>query len=133
MKIKNPLVQEVLLYSAGQCLCVLGLVLVYFLLGSLDRSVVLGGLLGGALTIVNFAMTAFAVQKAASQAQDQNVKGGQVTMQTSMGARYLLMAVVLVLAGKSRMFNMIALVLPLLFSRPILTVCELFRKKGETK
>ena len=40
------------------------------------------------------------------------------------------MAGVLILCAKSGYFDVIALVLPLVFVRPILTIKEFFKKKG---
>jgi hypothetical protein len=41
------------------------------------------------------------------------------------------MFLVLIVLGKSGYFHALSLVLPLAFTRPILTIAEIFKKKGE--
>ena len=61
---------------------------------------------------------------------EQNVKGGKSLVTGSYMLRIVLMFVVLFACAKSGHFHVIALVLPLVFVRPILTVAEFFQKKG---
>ena len=51
-------------------------------------------------------------------------------MRNSYILRLLVLFVILFACAKSGVFNLIALVLPLVFVRPTLTVAEFFRKKG---
>ena len=44
--------------------------------------------------------------------------------------RFLVLCVVLIACGKSGLFNLFSLVLPLLFVRPTITIAEFFRKPG---
>ena len=67
---------------------------------------------------------------AADRAERQDVEGGQKLIRSSYPIRLLLLVVILFACGKSGVFNVIALVLPLLFVRPSLTIAEFFRKKG---
>ena len=54
MSTRNPVYRETAAIAIGEVLCV-GLMLgIYALAGRLDRSVVLGGMLGGLLSICNF-------------------------------------------------------------------------------
>ena len=66
---------------------------------------------------------------AADKAESKDVKGGTVLMRSSYIFRLLVLFVLLVVCAKSGIFNLIALVLPLVFVRPVLTVAEFFRKK----
>ena len=61
-----------------------------------------------------------------------NFKGGKGIVQTSMLLRYVFLFVILFALGKSGICNLFALVIPLVFVRPVLTVGEFFRKKGES-
>ena len=70
---------------------------------------------------------------AADKAQAQNVKGGQATVQTSYLIRMVVLFIVLFALVKSGLCNVITAVLPLIFTRPILTIGEFFRKSGEAK
>jgi len=58
------------------------------------------------------------------------VASGQKLLKGSYPIRLLVLAVVLILCAKSGFFDVLALVLPLLFVRPIITIAEFFRKKG---
>jgi len=69
---------------------------------------------------------------AADKAQNQDVKGGQATIHASYLLRMAVMAVVLFALVKSGLCNVIAVVLPLAFTRPIISVGEFFRKSGDT-
>ena len=66
---------------------------------------------------------------AADKAESKDVKGGTVLMRSSYIFRLLVLFILLVVCAKSGIFNLIALVLPLVFVRPVLTVAEFFRKK----
>ena len=102
---------------------------VYGILGKFDLSVLLGGVVGTLLAVGNFFFMAVAATLAADKAQQQNVNGGKQIMSASFPLRFLVLAGVLLLCGISGKFNPIALVLPLVFVRPVLTLSEFFRKR----
>ena len=133
MSIRNPLYRETAAIAVGEVLCV-GLMLgVYALAGQLDRAAVLGGVLGGVLAICNFFFMAVGASLAADRAEQQNVKGGTALVRMSFLLRYLVLFLILFAAAKSGRFQVLALVLPLVFVRPILMLGEFFRKSGEKK
>ena len=70
---------------------------------------------------------------AADKAVAQDVKGGQLTMRLSYMARLAVIFIILFALVKSGLCNVIAAVLPLAFTRPVLFVAEFFRKSGEEK
>lgn len=119
---------ETLLVLAGQAVCVAAMIGIFALLGYYDQTVLLGGIFGGLIATANFFFMAIGASIAADKASQQNVKGGQATIQVSYIARLIVMAVVLFALVKSGLCNVIAAVLPLAFTRPILTVAEFFRK-----
>lgn len=121
--------KEIAFIAAGEAVCVAVMYLVYFLMGKFGPSVLLGGLLGLVLATGNFVALAVAATLAADRAQAQDVAGGQKLMGISSPLRLFALAVILFLCAKSSVFDVIALVLPLLFVRPILMVGEFFRKK----
>ena len=131
MKQNNPVLRELLLIGIGEALCVALMLAVFALLDKFDRSVVLGGILGGVLAFGNFALTALTVLIASKKAVEQDVKGARSSVTSSTTLRYLLLVVLLVAGAKSSLFNGPAMMIPLLFVRPLLTVCELFRKKDD--
>lgn len=114
----------------GEALCVAAMVGFFALLGQFDRTVVFGGIVGGLVAVLNFFFMAIAVNVAADKAVQQNVKGGQATMKSSYMLRLVCMFAVLFAFAKSGYCNVIAMVVPLVFVRPILTVAEFFRRKS---
>lgn len=102
---------------------------IYGLLGRFDTSVLLGGIIGALLAVGNFFFMAVSATLAADKAQQQNVKGGSLLMGMSYPLRFLILAGILLLCGISGKFNPLALVLPLAFVRPVLTLSAFFRKR----
>ena len=102
---------------------------IYGLLGRFDTSVLLGGIVGALLAVGNFFFMAVSATLAADKAQQQNVKGGSLLMGMSYPVRFLVLAGILLLCGISGKFNPLALVLPLAFVRPVLTLSAFFRKR----
>ncbi len=119
--------------ALGETVCVAAMIGIFALLGSYDRSVLLGGIAGGAVAVLNFFFMAVGVSIAADKAADQNVKGGQATVKSSYLLRMVCMFLVLFAFAKSGYCNVIALVVPLIFVRFILTVTEFFRRKPGEK
>ena len=77
--------------------------------------------------------TATAANWAADKAENQDITGGQKLIQLSYMGRMLGMFLVLIVLAKSGYCHVLALVLPLAFTRPILTIAEIFKTKGEKK
>lgn len=125
--------KQTALVALGQTLCIGAMIGIFALLGHLDRTVVIGGIAGGILAVLNFLFMAIGANIAADKAQDQNVKGGQATIQMSYIVRLVLLFIALFALLKSGLGNVLASVLPLVFTRPILTIAEFFRKSGESK
>ena len=122
--------KETAVILIGLAVCVPVMVLVFFLLGYYDTSVLLGGIAGAVIALANFFFMALSTCVAADKAEQQDVKGGQATLQTSYILRQVLLFAALILCAKSGKMNLFALVIPVLLVRPIITVAEFFRKKG---
>jgi len=103
---------------------------VFALLGHFDLSVVLGAAVGALIATANHLVLMLGVIAASAKAEKQDVKGGQMLVQLSYMGRLIGLFLILVLCARSGAFNLIALVLPLVFTRPILTIAEHFNKKG---
>ena len=103
---------------------------VYALLGKFSLKVVLGGLVGTVVATGNFFFMAMVATLAADRAQQQDVETGKKMLKGSYPLRLLVMAAVLVLCAISGWFDVLALVLPLVYVRPVLTITEFFKKKG---
>ena len=127
---RKLVLKETAIVALGEAICVALMCGVYALLGKLDLSVVLGGLVGFLVATGNFFFLAVVATIAADKAEAGDPVSGQKLMKSSYPIRLLVMAGVLILCAKSGVFDVIALVLPLLFVRFILTIAEFFRKKG---
>lgn len=132
MDSKKIVFQETLIVTVGQVICVAAMIGVFALLGFMDKSVVLGGIIGGVLAILNFFIMAVSASLAMDKAADQDVEGGKKLIRSSQIIRYAILFVLLFAFIKSGICNMIAIVLPVVFVRPILLVGEFFRKSGDS-
>ena len=133
MDSRKFVLKETAIIALGQVICVCAMIGVFALLGKFDRSVWLGGIFGGLLATLNFMFMAIGVSMAADKAQQQEVTRGQVTVRLSYFVRMIVLFVLLYALIKSGLCNVITAVLPLVFTRPILTIAEFFRKSGEEK
>ena len=131
MESKNTTFRDTLMVAAGQFLCTLIMAAVFALLGKFDLSVLWGGLAGACVATANFFLMSHFANLAADKAEAQDIVGGQKLIQLSYMGRMAGMFLVLALCAKSGRFHVLTLVLPLAFTRPILTLAELFKKKGE--
>lgn len=132
MDSRKFILQKTALIALGQALCVAVMMGVFALLGCFDRSVLLGGIFGGAIATGNFFVMAVCADLAADRAEKGNAKAGQSLLQLSYIGRLAVIAVLLFALVKSGLCHVVAAVLPLIFNRPILTLSEFFRK-GEAK
>lgn len=123
--------QETLIVLVGEAVCTAVMCGVFALLGKFDRSVLLGGIVGCVLAVANFFFMAVGTSLAADKAEADDVKGGKAMIQSSYMLRLVVLAVLLFACAKSGWFNLLALLLPLLFVRPVLSVGEFFRKTGD--
>lgn len=122
--------KETAVIAIGQVICVSIMLAVFALLGRLHRPVILGGIVGGLLSLANFFFMAVGTALAADRAEDQNVTGGKGIITGSYFLRMVLLFLILFACVKSGWFHPFALVIPLVFNQPILLVSEFFRKKG---
>lgn len=125
--------KETGIVALGEVICVAVMLGVYGLLDLFDNTVLLGGILGGVLSILNFFFMAVGTSLAADKAESQDVKGGKALLQMSMMIRYAVLFALLFACAKSGLCAPIPLVLPLVFVRPILSFGEFFRKKGDNE
>ena len=131
MDSRKLVLKEVLIVAIGQMIGLALMLGIYVLTGFFRISVLLGALVGAAVAVGNFFFMAVVASVAADKAQQQDVAGGQKLLKGSYPVRLLILALILFACGKSGYFDVLALVIPLVFVRPTLTVAEFFRKKGE--
>ncbi len=131
MDSKKIVFHETKIAAVGEVICTAVMLGIYALLGKFDTSVLLGGIVGAVLAVGNFFFMAVGTSLAADKALQQDVKGGQLLIRNSYMLRLVVLFVVLFACAKSGLFNLFALVLPLAFIRPALTIVEFFRKEGK--
>jgi len=130
MDSRKIVLKETAIIGIGQIICVGVMLGIYALLGRFQTAVLLGGLMGGFVSVANFFFMAVVTSLAADKAANQDPEGGKKLVQGSYPMRLLLLAVILFACAQSGLFDILALVLPLAFVRPIITVAEFFRKGG---
>ena len=87
--------QETAVVAIGEAICVALMLVVFALLNMFDRSVLLGGIIGGVLTVANFFFMAVGTALAADKAEGQDVKGGKAVISMSYGLRMVLLFVLM--------------------------------------
>ena len=123
--------RETLTVLIGELICTAVMLAVFALLGRFDLTVILGSLAGMVLAVGNFFAMAITAILAGDKASGQDVASGKKLIQMSYTLRLVVLFVLLFACAKSGLFNLFALVLPLTFIRPALTIVEFFRKEGK--
>ena len=131
MNSKKIVFRETGIAAVGEVILTAVMIGIYALLGKFDQSVLLGGIVGALLTIGNFFFMAVGTSLAADKAEQQDVNSGKLLIRNSYMLRLVVLFVILFACAKSGLFNLFALVLPLTFLRPALTIAEFFRKEGK--
>ncbi len=130
MDSSNRISNQTTAVAIGQLIGVAAMIGVFALVGKFQMTVLYGGLAGGVVAFLNYFIMELIANKAADKAQAQDVAGGQKLIHLSYTGRMIGLFAVLVLLAISGWFHPLALVLPLAFTRPILTVRELIEKRG---
>lgn len=99
---------------------------VYALLGRLTAKVLLGAALGTAAALLNFAVMVFSVVKAEGA---ESPERGALQVRLNYVIRMIVLAAVLIVALRTKIFDPVATVLPLCFTRIAIFISEIFRKK----
>ena len=133
MDSRKLVLKETAVIAVGQVICVAAMLGIFALLKKFDTAVLLGGIFGGLIAVLNFFFLAIGAMIAADKAESQNAQAGKNTIKSSYALRSVVMFLVLFALVKSGLCNAIAAVLPLVFIRPIITIGEFFRKSGEPK
>ena len=133
MNSKNTAFRDSRNVLIGQVICTAAMIAVFSVLGKYQLSVLLGGIAGAVIATANFFLMSFFANKAADKAEQQDITGGQKLIHLSYMGRMLGMFLALIVLAKSGYCHALTLVLPLAFTRPILTIAEIFNKKGAKK
>lgn len=115
--------------AIGEMLLVGVMIAVFAILGKFDWTVLVGGLTGGILTILNFYIMALNAVSASDKAVKNDVTGGKALMHFSYIARYAVIFVILCVLAVTKAGHPVACALPLVFIQPVIYLREFFRKK----
>lgn len=133
MDARKIVLSQTAVVLAGQAVGLGAMFGVFVLLHRFGTPVVLGGIVGTVLAVLNFFIMAISASLAADKAEKQDVHGGQKIIRASYFGRMVGLFALLLICVKSGYFNIFALLLPLVFVRPSLALAEFFRKPGEKK
>lgn len=127
---RKLVLKETLTIAIGELICSGVMILVFALLGKFRMQILWSALAGSLFMTLNYFFMAITVNLAADKAEAGQVEQGKKLVQISSLVRLLLLGGALFLAIKLKA-HVLALLLPLAFSRPILMVAEFFGKKGD--
>ena len=130
MDSKKIVFKETAIIAVGELICSGIMVGIFAALGQFRMNVLWGALAGSAVMIANYFFMAVTVSLAADRAEQGEVEQAKKMVQLSSVGRLIAMGLVMFLGIKLGA-NVIALVLPRAFARPILMLAEFFRKKGD--
>ena len=130
MDARKIVLKHTAVMAIGQVLCAGIMLAVFAGLGRFSAAVVIGAAVGALVAVGNHFFMAMTVSMAADKAEAGEVEQGKKMVSLSSTVRLFAMAAILVVGIKLGA-NVVALVLPLAFSRPILMVAEFFGKKGD--
>lgn len=122
--------KETAIVAVGELVLSAVMVAVFALLGCFKMNVLWGALTGCLVMTLNHFFLAVTVSAAADRAEQGQTKQAQNMIQLSGVVRLFAIGAAMVIGIKLGA-NVIALVLPLAFARPILMLSEFFRKKGD--
>lgn len=130
MESRNLVLKETAIIAAGELLCSVVMVGIFAALGYFRMNVLWSAIAGSIIITLNYFFMAVTVTLASERAVEGDAKQAQTMIQTSSILRLLVMGVLLFI-GIRLGANVIALVLPLAFQRPILMLSKFFRKKDD--
>ena len=130
MDSRKIVLQETAMIGIGELICSGIMVGVFAALGKCSLAVLLSAFAGSLIMTANYFFMAVTVSLAADKAEKGEVEQGKKMISLSSTVRLILLGILL-FAGIKLGGNVIALVLPLVFARPILMLAEFFRKKGD--
>ena len=133
MNRNQDVIRQFLLVSLVEIICVALMLGVYALMEKFTREVLIGGLLGGILSIANFLFLSMAVSRAADQAMESGDSAkAALSIRSSSMTRLLGIAAVLFLSFRAGICDPVAALLPLIFLRFSMMIAGFFFKDGAT-
>lgn len=128
MDSRKKILKDTAVIALGEALCSAVMVGIFAALGYFSITVLVSALAGCFVITLNYLFMAITVSLAADRAAQGDVEQGKKMISLSSTVRLVCMGIVLLVALKLGA-NAIALLLPLVFLRPILMLVEFFGKK----
>lgn len=114
--------------AAVEAVCVAVILAVYFFLGGMSVKVLLGALIGGAMSVAHFLVLSISVCNAIDRAKDEEEAARvRVSIQASASMRLLVMAVILIVLFKMGVCDPVAALVPLLCAQLALKFIGFFQ------
>lgn len=114
--------------AAVEAVCVAVILAVYFFLGGMTVKVLLGALIGGAMSVAHFLVLSVSVCNALDRAKsEEEAARVRVFIQASASMRLLVMAVILIVLFKMGVCDPVAALVPLLCAQLALKFIGLFQ------
>lgn len=129
MNIKKVVKESALFALCEGGMCIL-MAVILALVKNFDLSLILGAVAGWAVSVCYYVSIIVFVDIAASKAENNDVEGGQKLIQLSRSMRMIGVFLLLIVLAITKVFNVLALVLPLLFVRPSLAIADALQRKG---
>jgi len=130
---KNATVREILPVIGCQVVFGALIQLGFALAGKWNMAVLLGGIIGCAVAVGYYLSIMLVTSAAAKKAQAQDVQGAQALMKGAYPLRLLLTFGVLLVCCISKLFNVLALLLPMLLVQPSILIADRLFGKGADK
>ena len=130
MDSRKTVFKETAVIAAGELILSAAMVGVFAALGYFGWNVLWGAVTGAFVMIANHFFLAVTVSLAADRAQRGEVKTAQNMIRLSSVVRLILIGAAVALAVKLGC-NALAVLIPMLFVRPVLMLAEFFGKKGD--
>ena len=124
MKIENAAIRETLRIAVGEVFVLILMFAVFALFDRFDASVVWGGVLGAVCNVLYFFLMCMGLNSAMAQPDKKKQKK---SMTVSYYLRLVVLGIGIAIGLKLDCFHNIAVVIPVLMTRPIITVLEYFR------
>ena len=125
MPINHETIKEVRKIVIGEAIVLAVMFTVFSIIGKYDITVLYGGLLGAASNILYFLLICISVNNAM---REKNTNRQKTSMAMSYYTRLILLGICIAIGLYFDCFHNIAVIIPVLATRPILYVAELFGK-----
>ena len=129
MQKNRDILRQVGRLAVAEGVCVAVMLAVYGLLGRFTRPVLLGGLLGGLLSVAHFFLLSVSIANVLDQAQATGEpRRGTLVIQAASSVRLLIVGAILAVAFWTKVCDPVAALLPLLFSQVCIKLIAFFYK-----